>query len=285
MRTTHESGARMLAGRGAVALALGMALCAAAPAQAATLWFSNLWNWSSYEDGDVVQYDTDSGVAGPVLFDESTVFDSTGEDIYGFSLLENGNWALSTQGTATIAGLTFENEQIVEYDPVNDVASVLFDGTTILGTGAAVDAVHVCLPGSVSCNAGDILFSTADNVNIGGTVYDDDDIIAWNGTSASLFFDLDGITADDAEINAFHLTRSGLMYMSLAELETIGGTSFDDTAIIEFDPNTLSVTAVFDTASLGTSDVDALSLIPEPGSGLLLGYGLMLLAAGRRSRR
>lgn len=258
----------------------------ASQANANTIWFSNLANWSTFQDGDVVSYDTETGLPGTTeLFDEAS-FTSAGEDVYGFSRVSNGGFALSTQGTATLGGLTFQNEDIVLYDPLADTASLLFDGTSVLGAGAAIDAVHICIEASVSCTAGDILFSTTQNVTLGGVTYDDDDVIAWNPASAtgSLFFDTDLYTDNDAELNGFHVTRDGRIYFTLAELETISGTTFDDTAIVEFDIATGEVVSVFETAAFGTNDVDALSLIPEPSTAVLISMGLVMLNLRRHSQ-
>jgi len=77
------------------------------------------------------------------------------ENPYVVSMLPNGNWLLSTSLTATLGGLTFENADIVEYDPVADVATLyrgLDEATVFTGTPNSnpdIDGLHATTDGRV----------------------------------------------------------------------------------------------------------------------------------------
>ena len=56
-----------------------------------------------------------------------------------------GTFVLSTYDEAGLGGLTFQDEDLVDYDPVTDTATMVFDGSALFTDGGAedIDAVHV----------------------------------------------------------------------------------------------------------------------------------------------
>jgi T1SS-143 domain-containing protein len=91
----------------------------------------------------------------------------------------NGDLVLSFSVATTIDGVTYQPYELVRYTVGSDSFSEFADG--MLSSGV-IDAVDVLANGNV-------LFSmTADTV-LGGVTYEDSDIIRWNGTSFSKYFD------------------------------------------------------------------------------------------------
>jgi hypothetical protein len=106
----------------------------------------------SIKNGDLVEWD---GVEASLLFSEIVGFGGANNNIDAFSILPNGNWLLSTDLSATLGGLSFQNGDIVEYDPVADVAT-LYKGldeatifTGIPNSNPDIDALHVRGDGGV----------------------------------------------------------------------------------------------------------------------------------------
>jgi hypothetical protein len=107
---------------------------------------------ANIKNGDLVHWD---GVSATLLFSELIGFGGANNNIDGFSILPNGNWLLSTDLDAILGGLSFQNGDIVEYDPVADVATLYegLDEATIF-TGAPnsnpdIDALHARPDGTV----------------------------------------------------------------------------------------------------------------------------------------
>ncbi|MEE8475080.1 MAG: hypothetical protein V3T01_07010, partial [Myxococcota bacterium] len=94
-------------------------------------------------------------VEATLLFSELIGFGGANNNIDAFSILPNGNWLLSTDLNATLGGLTFQNGDIVEYDPDADVATLhkgLDEATIFTGTPNSnpdIDALHARADGTV----------------------------------------------------------------------------------------------------------------------------------------
>ena len=76
-----------------------------------------------FNDGDLVEYNPVTNTAS-LLFSE-TLF-SSDTDIDAASVLANGNIVLSTQSTAQLGGLRFNDGDLIEYNPATDFARLLF---------------------------------------------------------------------------------------------------------------------------------------------------------------
>jgi sugar lactone lactonase YvrE len=98
----------------------------------------------SYTDGDVIAYDPVTRTASE-YFDEG-LFGSNA-DINGLAIKANGHLLLSTDRAATLAGLGFEDYDVVEYDPINKSATLFFDGSAIVPSpGTDSDIWGISLP-------------------------------------------------------------------------------------------------------------------------------------------
>lgn len=132
-------------------------------------------------DGDIVLYDPIADVA-TILFDESLFADDA--DVDGFQILPNGHILLSTDDTETLAGLTFLDGDVVEYDPVAGTASVVFS-ESLYGANEEVDALWRGSDGS-------FYLSTFNVATLGGLEASLDDLVRYFPGSNTSVLALDG---------------------------------------------------------------------------------------------
>jgi hypothetical protein len=129
--------------------------------------------------GDVAQYNPNTNTA--TLFFAESNFASTA-NIDGFTVLANGHYVLSTTATEILAGVTFRNGDLIEYDPGTGTASIFFDENLFGGADEDIDAVYVMPNGS-------IVLSTTNSATLGGLTFQDGDLALYVPTTntATLF--------------------------------------------------------------------------------------------------
>ncbi len=155
-----------------------------------------------FGNGDVII--TTDGSTASILFSEATFIGDA--DVNGFhhftgtgSILGQaftpGDMLLSTADTASLPGfLGFRNEDVVFWDSETGQASLLFDGSTVIGGSGngIVDAVSV-VESAVSGEFNLVLSltdsRTIDNATSPDVAFRDGDLFEWDGSDASLFFD------------------------------------------------------------------------------------------------
>jgi hypothetical protein len=111
------------------------------------------------------------------------------------------------------------------------------------------------------------VFSVAQNETIGGTTYQDEDLILWdeNTGTASLFHDFTGVFSGNEDINALHVLTNGNYLISTTNTSVISGYTIEAEDVVEYNPNTgLVVGTVFDgSAIIGANEViDGVQVTP-----------------------
>jgi hypothetical protein len=112
----------------------------------------NFGGLTSIQDGSLILWD---GSSASILMHENVLFGGANHNIDAFSILPNSHWLLSTSLTATYGGGTFQNADLVEYDPVSDIASLymaLDESTLFTGVPQSnpdIDAVHAFTDGTL----------------------------------------------------------------------------------------------------------------------------------------
>ncbi|MAI31796.1 MAG: hypothetical protein CMM07_09010, partial [Rhodopirellula sp.] len=111
-------------------------------------------------------------------------------------------------------------------------------------------------------------FSRKNNGTVAGVLFQNEDIVAYNGSEFRVFFDgtpwASGLTLD-----AFYIQENGDILMSYSVAGTITGglLSFDDSDILRFSPSTQAWDLYFDGSDVGLSsngeDVDAIGFAPD----------------------
>ncbi len=213
------------------------------------------------DDQDLVQYITGTNT-GTMFFTGSSVYTSN-EDTKAFHLMANGHLLLSTDGAAAIGGLSFDSDDIVDYDPVAGTATLFLDGGTLFSASENIDAIHLLANGH-------LLLSTDGAATAAGLSVEQKDIFDYDpvGNSAVIVIDGDSTFSGEANINGVHLLSNGHFAISTNADETIGSLSFGNEDIVELDTSTGVATMYFDgDVPFGTSNENIDALHIGAGSG------------------
>lgn len=129
---------------------------------------------------------------------------------------------------------------------------------------------------TVSPRPATLLYLSLENsATLGGLSVANEDILAFDGTSFSMYFDGSDVGAASFALDAFAILPSGEILMSFTNAGTVGGVAMDDSDILKFTPTSLGDTTAgtfsmyFDASDVGLStsdeDVDAIELLPTNG--------------------
>lgn len=227
----------------------------------------------SIENSDLVEYDTETKRAS-LLMDGSAVFtepNSLLRSIDAAHRLPNGNIVLSSSWHKPIGTVSYDRNDLVEYDPVTGTAKLFLDGETVF-TGSYAgyfDAIHVL-------NDGSIVLSVFSGATIGELDFDGNDIVRYDPSTqkAGVILDLDTIVTGGSllrDVDALHVLPNGNLVFSTSADLTIGSLSFEDEDLVEYNPNTGSFTPffngsdVFPPTDLEVADINAFSLVDDDG--------------------
>ncbi len=159
---------------------------------------------------------------------------------------------LSTDATETLGGLTFTDGDLAEYNPTTDTAILYFDESSFAGD-EEIDAVHVLANSN-------IILSTAGGATLGGLTFGNGDLIEYNPTTdvGTLYFDESLFVGGDEDIDAVHILDNGNIILSSTAASTLGGLSFSESDLIEYNPTTDVATLFFDGSLFDSSEnIDA----------------------------
>jgi hypothetical protein len=172
---------------------------------------------------------------------------------------------ISTSSGETIGTppVPYTNGDIVRYDTVSQAAAVVFD-ESLFGAPQQIDAWDV-LP------SGNVLLSTLAGASLGGTNFENGDIVEWNGSTLSILLDesLFGPPPGwDIDAVSMHPSNGNLLF-STASDATIGTLSFLDGDIVMWDGVNASIFFFETTFGAGDINVDAYDLAGDELSFLL----------------
>ena len=95
----------------------------------------------AFSDRDLVEYNRFTGQAS-IYFDGDAT--TLSQRISALHILANGHIVMAPEGDTTLGGLSFGPDQLVDYDPVEDLAVLYFDGESLFSaTSEKVTAVHI----------------------------------------------------------------------------------------------------------------------------------------------
>ncbi|MAY74101.1 MAG: hypothetical protein CMJ31_05115 [Phycisphaerae bacterium] len=259
-----------------------IAVCASANAELIISVSNNVGNELGglvFNDGDMVQTNA-SGSMASVFFAESN-WTSDG-DTDAFHILDDGTYLFSSLFNSTIGGVTFDDGDVIRYNPNTGVAETYFiTESTFDDAGEDISALSTLADG-------DIVFSTLADASIGGVAFTSGDLMRYDidtGTVSFLIVGADLFDDGDANIYGAHANADGTFLLTASTDEMIGGTLFLDGDVFLYDPLTDSATLFFSEAAFGgqNQDIDALYFfIPAPGATSLLAFAG--LTAMRRRR-
>jgi len=200
----------------------------------------------THTNGSIVEYNPITNI-GTLFFDE-TLF-SGNESFSGFHLLQNGNIILTSFNSATLGGLSFNDGDLIEYNPTTDTATLFFNENNFSGN-ENINAVYVK-------SNGNIVLSTTNNATLGGLTFNDGDLIEYNPTSstATLLFSESNFSSNE-DVDAVHILDSGNILISTTTPATLGGLTFDDGSIAEYNPATNTATLYFNENLFGSNSAN-----------------------------
>jgi hypothetical protein len=238
-----------------------------------------------FHGGHAVAFDMDN-------LDSAAFLVETPPNLDAFHIRINGNYLISTNRSVTFGGLSFGDAQIIEYDPIAEVATLFLDFVPIATATFDLDIDAVAeLPD------GRIVFSTINEGTISGLEFTENDLVVYDRVTmvAELFFDGDMITGGDQFNNvsgvgildenriALSVSTGGTSTLSLP------GTQFSRNDVVIYDRQLALASVLFEGTDIfsGPSNpkVDAVhivAVVPEPSSLALLALaatlGLILAA-------
>jgi hypothetical protein len=208
----------------------------------------------SFENGDLLRHAPAAGTSAIVIREDES-FDAD-ENIDAVHAWDDGRFLLSTDTVATLAGLTFEDEDLVEYDPGTGTATLVFDGSARFAADEDVDAVH-------AYSDGRLVISTDSTATIAGVSVEDEDLVEYDPTTgvAALIFDGSSHFAADEEVDGVQVLDDGRFLLSTDSGARLGGLDFLDSDVVLYDPLEDTAVTAFDGAGVTSAtdpDVDAL---------------------------
>ncbi|HVN37132.1 MAG TPA: PEP-CTERM sorting domain-containing protein [Myxococcota bacterium] len=169
---------------------------------------------------------------------------------------------LSTAGNATIGGLTFRSGDIARYDTVTGVAT-LYLSEDNFSANENIDSLYIQPNGN-------ILLSTVNGATLGGLTFRDGDIVQYNPltNSATLFFS-ENLFSNNVNIDGFSVLANGHYIISTTGNATLGGLTFRDGDLAEYNPVTGTASLFFsENLFSANEDIDAVHVLSD-GSILL----------------
>lgn len=192
----------------------------------------------TFDEYDLAKYDpaTDTALQ---YFDGASLLNKQ-ENINAVSILPNGHLILSFDKDVTIGGLDVTKGDLADYDPLSDVATLLFDGN-LFSKKEDIDAVHVYENGL-------ILMSTKGDATLGGLNFSPDDLALYDpvADNATLFFDGAVEFSANKNIDAVHILNNGNIVLSTDKDAVLGGVPFGKGDLIEYNKTTKSAKIYFD---------------------------------------
>ncbi|MBI4515990.1 MAG: hypothetical protein HY699_09280, partial [Deltaproteobacteria bacterium] len=211
----------------------------------------------TFLDGDLVDYDPATDTA--TLFLSESLF-SNDANIDAVDRLSNGHLIISTVDTETLGGLTFTDGSLADYNPATNTATLYFAESLFTSGDEDVDAVDVLANGH-------LILSTESGATLGGLTFLDGDLVDYDpvANTATLFFAESLFTSGDEDVDAARVLANGHIILSTEGGATLGGLSFNDGDLVDYDPVANTATLYFSESLFsGNEDIDAVDMCAEP---------------------
>jgi hypothetical protein len=164
---------------------------------------------------------------------------------------------LSTAVGATLGGLTFRNGDIARYDTSTDTATLFFSEDLFTFT-EDVDAFELL-------SNDHLLLSTKSGASLGGLTFLDGDLVEYDpATDTAVLYFSESLFSSDTEVDAATVLPNGHLVLSTQGTETLGGLTFRDGDLAEYDPVSGFATLFFNENLFAASeDIDAFDVLPD----------------------
>lgn len=193
----------------------------------------------SLNSEDIVEFDPISKKSTLLVRGNDIILDKKTEwDIDAFHMFADGSFVFSSANEITIAGKTFQHQDLFKYDPITQEVSLYFDGTVIKALNnqpAGIDAVHIQSDGT-------LILSVSHDISLDGLTFRDQDLFSYdpNTQVASLLLNGDKIVPNPEEsvgINAVHVRRDGRIILSTNNTAQLGGIEVKASDVVEYIPS------------------------------------------------
>ena len=163
-------------------------------------------------------------------------------DVDAFHPLPDGAVLFSVDTTVALPGLSPRPSDIIRFSTGSYV--VEFSGYAAgIPAGVNVDALTL--------SNGDLIVSFDVATELGGKLYQDEDLVRYDGVSFSMF--LQGVTAGieaRLDVDGVHQLDNGSLLLSLDVAGTVDGISFEGADVLEYDPVFATWTLVYDATTV-----------------------------------
>jgi hypothetical protein len=171
--------------------------------------FTHTLGGLNFAMGDLVEYNPVSNIA-TLFFDHNLlVTGGARPDIDAVYVRPNGNIILSIFDRASLAGLWFGPDDLVEYNPTTNTAALFFDGSLFEvdpdpDDEESIDAFHLL-------ENGNLIISTYHGAKLGGLLFRDGDLVEYNSSTggATIFFSEDNFSSTCEDIDAVYIPENG----------------------------------------------------------------------------
>jgi hypothetical protein len=165
---------------------------------------------------------------------------------------------LSTAVGATLGGLTFRNGDIARYDTSTDTATLFFSEDLFTFT-EDVDAFELL-------SNDHLLLSTKSGASLGGLTFLDGDLVEYDpATDTAVLYFSESLFSSDTEVDAATVLPNGHLVLSTQGGGTLGGLTFRDGDLAEYDFVSGLATLFFneDLFLAPGEDIDAFDVLPD----------------------
>ena len=180
-------------------------------------------------------------------------------DVDAFHPLPDGAVLFSVDTTAALPGLSPRPSDIIRFSTGSYVVEFSGDAAGI-PAGVNVDALTL--------SNGDLIVSFDVATELGGKLYQDEDLVRYDSVSFSMF--LQGATAGieaRLDMDGVHLLDNGSLLLSMDVAGSVGGISFEGADVLEYNPASATWTLVYDASTVplvAGVGVDALAATQPP---------------------
>jgi len=249
---------------------------------------------NTYEKGDLVRIDDPTNPAGTNSLYATVLGNNRNLD--AFHVQSDGKILLSHDGSVyTLGGVSFRAGDVVRYNPLNGATELYLLGNTstagpdIFGNTTSIFRTSGGLPTTENVTTlgllanGNILLSVAaatarlDYVGGGLLAFQDEDVVEYDPVAKKaigVFFDATPYYT--VQTNGFSPLSSTEVLVSTVTAVTISGITYTNDQIFKINTST-GTASLFMSLPKDCGTIDAIWVIPEPATILLLGLGGVML--------
>lgn len=204
---------------------------------------------------DVISHDPTSSSASI----DPVVVQADGLEVDAFERVDADSYYFSVDTHMTFAGQTVAPGDVLLVD--GGTESVFFDASAQgLPDGVDIDAIAFD-------DSSQLIFSVDTHVSLSGTVFEDADLILFDGSAFSSLLDATAAGFDDsADVDAVTTLPGGRLVVSFSSGNGVGSQPYDDGTLVRLEADGSSLATIFSARAdlSSSSDIVALGAVPAP---------------------